>query len=80
MAAETASWYDNFLNAIPGYSALKGTEKIAAQLGGFLHIITDGRMWRSLGWILLGILLMFLGLSLWLKLPSKLASAAETAV
>jgi hypothetical protein len=27
--------------------------------------LRDGKMWRSLGWLLLGVLLMFLGLILW---------------
>ena len=28
--------------------------------------LTDGRMWRSLGWLLLGIVLMLLGVAWWI--------------
>jgi hypothetical protein len=42
-------------------------------LGGFVTVIeaiwtelTDGRMWRSLGWVILGIVLMLLGAGLWI--------------
>lgn len=33
-------------------------------LSAFYDKLTDGKMWRSLGWILLGILLIFIGLAL----------------
>lgn len=36
-------------------------------LTGFYDVLTNGKMWRSLGWLLLGVLLMIAGLSLWLK-------------
>ena len=36
-------------------------------LTGFYDKLTDGKMWRSLGWIILGVLLMFIGISLYLK-------------
>lgn len=39
--------------------------------------VSDFRMWRSLGWLILGIVLMILGLSVWLRravpLPNPLA-------
>lgn len=36
-------------------------------LSGFYDVITNGKMWRSLGWVILGILLMISGLGLLLK-------------
>lgn len=33
-------------------------------ISAFYDKLTDGKMWRSLGWILLGILLIFIGLAL----------------
>lgn len=39
---------------------------IAAALVAFFSEITDFRMWRSLGWLLLGIVLLAGGLILWL--------------
>lgn len=44
-----------------------------AAIGGsfeaFFGAVTDGKMWRSLGWILLGIMLMYLGVTLWIGGP-----------
>ena len=41
-----------------------------AAIGGsfeaFFTAVTDGKMWRSLGWILLGLGLMYLGVFLWI--------------
>lgn len=39
---------------------------IAGSLEAFFGALTDGKMWRSIGWILLGILLMLLGVALWI--------------
>lgn len=48
------------------------TAASAVQAGGFINVIegvwagiTDGKLWRSLGWLLLGIVLMLLGVILW---------------
>ncbi len=46
---------------------LKGLEGIAHIIGDFFSGITDGKMWRSLGWLLLGILILFAGTALWAK-------------
>lgn len=35
-------------------------------LSGFYDVLTNGKMWRSLGWLLLGIVLMFIGVWLWI--------------
>lgn len=39
---------------------------IGGSLEAFFTALTDGKMWRSLGWILLGILLMIVGVVLWI--------------
>lgn len=44
----------------------------------FFGTITDGRMWRSFGWLILGVLLMVFGINLWLHNP--LGRAAGGAV
>jgi uncharacterized membrane protein YccF (DUF307 family) len=40
-------------------------------LTSFYDKLTDGKMWRSLGWLLLGVLMILAGLALWLG-PSAL--------
>ena len=44
---------------------LSGLEGVAKIFGDFFSALTDGKMWRSLGWILLGVFLLFLGIRLW---------------
>ena len=43
-------------------SAFSSTENA---LSAFYDVVTNGKIWRSLGWLLLGILLIFIGLWLW---------------
>jgi len=51
-------------------------------LSGFYDKLTDGKMWRSLGWLLLGIVIMLLGVLLWIgpsaarRSPAGLAAQA----
>ena len=61
--------------AVPqGQAAAQGTTDALmgplAAIGGsfeaFFGALTDGKMWRSAGWILLGILLMVVGVVLWI--------------
>jgi hypothetical protein len=40
---------------------------VASALSAFYDKLTDGKMWRSLGWLLLGIALMIAGIALLLK-------------
>jgi FtsH-binding integral membrane protein len=51
---------------VPGTS---GLERVGAVLTAFFGTITDGKMWRSLGWLLLGLLIMGFAL-LWLSKPA----------
>lgn len=50
----------------PAVAAVKDAS--TGQLYGFLGAVaelTDGKFWRSLGWLLLGVVLMLLGAILW---------------
>lgn len=48
-------------------SAGKTLGDTAGVLFAFFAALTDGRMWRSLGWLFLGVVSMAFGLRLWLK-------------
>jgi hypothetical protein len=48
-------------------------------LTGWYDVLTNGKMWRSLGWLLLGIVLMILGVALVLKDQLPGAAAAKLA-
>lgn len=48
---------------IPGISQLSDVARV---LAAFYQALTNGKMWRSLGWILLGLALFLSGLFLWL--------------
>lgn len=50
-----------------GLSALNPFASIENALSAFWDKLTDGKMWRSLAWMLLGVILMFMGISLWIK-------------
>jgi hypothetical protein len=54
---------ENIGNAIQNADPLAG---IAGSLTAFFQAVTDGKLWRSLAWILLGILLMLVGVFLWI--------------
>ncbi len=52
------SWIsDQLTKVLPG---LSGADKVAAEAAIFGQAVTDGKMWRSLGWLLLGIVLLYL--------------------
>lgn len=55
---------------IPGgaASAATGTNFSSIQnaLTAFYDKVTDGKMWRSLGWLALGIVLMLVGVAMWI--------------
>ncbi len=52
---------------------LSGLEAIARVMGDLGRAITDGKMWRSLGWIVLGLIVFGFGLVLWLRKPIESA-------
>lgn len=46
-------------------TVVPGSTGVISEAGVFIKALTDGKMWRSLGWMLLGVLLIFIGLFLW---------------
>lgn len=64
-----------FLAASGGVSKLSD---VGSVLLGFFGAVTDGTMWRSLGWLLLGVIMMFAGLALWTK--TEVIPAVRSAV
>lgn len=52
---------------------------IAGALEAFYHAATDGKMWRSLGWLILGLVLFLVGVALWLRIPQKAAGVGAAA-
>jgi hypothetical protein len=46
-------------------------------LEAFYQVITDGKLWRSLGWLLLGASLVYTGIFLWLRIPQRAAQIAS---
>ena len=52
---------------------LAGIDELGAVLDAAYKALTDGKMWRSLGWMVLGLILMVMGLRMWIgksALPS----------
>ena len=58
------SWFESTLGGLGGLGSVLQAGNV---LAAFFDAITNGRMWRSLGWLLLGGVMMALGLTLWLK-------------
>lgn len=81
------SWWDTIWGSLPGVGPITEAEK--KLLGGAMPDIgdtisfskavwlniSDFRMWRSLGWLVLGILLMIIGFVVWNR---KALAAATT--
>lgn len=59
-----------------GEAAANPLGDVAAALKSFFSAVTDYKMWRSVGWILLGLILMVNGILLWLKIPQRAAGIA----
>ncbi len=65
-------------NQAPG-NPLSGIERLAAVIEAFFKVLTNFKMWRSLGWLVLGLILMLAGILLWLKIPQKAAQVGSVA-
>lgn len=55
---------DILTGLLPGIGQLSD---VGAALVGFFTTVTDGKMWRSLGWLVLGVILIFAGGALMLR-------------
>jgi hypothetical protein len=51
----------------PVGAAFSGLSDVGTALVAFFTEISDYRMWRSLGWLFLGLLMMAAGVTLWLR-------------
>ena len=71
------------LSNVPGVSTvtsgLSGLGDIAAAVKSFYSAVTDGKMWRSALWVMLGAVLMLAGILLWLRIPQRAATVGATA-
>lgn len=71
IAANKSAGYDPHGKPIPGQAptggggVLSGFTDITSAVTGFVNDVTDYTLWRSLGWLLLGALLVGAGLLLW---------------
>ena len=62
------SLFSGIVNTLTGGVSVDLTD-VGATLAAFFGTITDGKMWRSLGWILLGIICLNWGVILLLREP-----------
>lgn len=61
------SWFEGIVSGLLGPVAGKSLTDVGGTLFAFFDTITNGKMWRSLGWLLLGLVLTAVGLTMWLK-------------
>lgn len=59
--------FTGLLGTLFSSGGLTGLTDVGAGLIAFFGTITDGAMWRSLGWLALGVLLIAVGVGLWVK-------------
>jgi hypothetical protein len=52
---------------------------VVGTLEGIWNDVTDGKMWRSLGWLLLGVVLMLAGVLWWIGPSASRAGPGELA-
>jgi hypothetical protein len=76
--AFTDNWQDVATN--PASAQAAGLIGTADALAGFFGHLTDGKMWMSLGWILLGAIIVFMAVVLWLKKDGALPDVAPIPV
>jgi hypothetical protein len=68
------SWITTIIGDLTGSTELTDAEKGVDVAVRFFQVLTDGAMWRSLGWLLLGLVLFGLGLTLLLREPIERAA------
>lgn len=63
------SWLTTIVDDLSGATTLTDAEKGIDVAVRFFQVLTDGAMWRSLGWLLVGAALFTFGLLLILRAP-----------
>lgn len=72
LGLESAAGGESNVTATAGPAGATSPQQLAGEapyistIEGIWTELTDGRMWRSLGWILLGIVLMLAGVAWWI--------------
>lgn len=79
-----AGIFDTIVNGLTGGlagDAEQGASDLFAPVSAFFGTVTDGKMWRSLGWILLGLVCLNWGVVLLLREPIEkgIGAAAKVA-
>lgn len=64
-----SSWITTIVGDLTGTTELSDAEKGIDVAVRFFQVLTDGAMWRSLGWLILGLILFGVGLALLLRAP-----------
>lgn len=67
MANPLSDLFDKLMAPVAG---LTGADRVAGTLTAIARAVFDGKMWRSLGWIALGLLFMTIGILLLLWKPA----------
>ncbi len=62
-----------------GGALVGGAPDLLTALKGIWAGLSDGKMWRSLGWIVLGVVLMLLGAAAWIGMSKNPLSIARRA-
>ena len=71
------SFWSDLVGGIEGATGITGAIHLAE---GIWASIADGKMWRSLGWLLLGVVLMLLGAASWIAGQKNPVSIARRVV
>lgn len=67
-----SKFFDKLMSPV---SALSGVDKLAGTIGAVARALFDGKMWRSLGWLLLGLVFIWMGVLLLLRKPIEAGAA-----
>jgi hypothetical protein len=68
------SWLSTIENDLAGATGLSAAEQGVVVGTRFFEALVDGAMWRSLGWLILGVVLTGVGLSMLLRAPIERAA------
>lgn len=77
MANPLSDLFDKLMSPV---SALSGADRVAGTMTAIARALFDGKMWRSLGWLTLGLFLLLAGVLILLRKPIEgAAKVAGTA-